>query len=62
MCTPSHQRSYASERIGPSRSSVTEGFGQPAAGYHDDMGLLIVILVVLAIIALVLFIARRSRV
>ena len=31
-------------------------------GYNLDMGILIAILVVLAIIALVLYIARRSRV
>jgi hypothetical protein len=31
-------------------------------GYHVHMGILIAVLIILAIVALVLFIARRSRV
>jgi hypothetical protein len=42
--------------------SVTEGFMPCATGYHDHMGILILVLVILAIVALVLYIARRSRV
>jgi hypothetical protein len=38
------------------------GFGRAGHGYDIDMGILIAILVVLAIVALVLYIARRSRV
>jgi hypothetical protein len=37
-------------------------FERTMHGYNLDMGILIAILVVLAIIALVLYIARRSRV
>jgi len=38
------------------------GFGRVNAGYDGHMGILIAVLVILAIVALVLFIARRSRV
>jgi len=38
------------------------GFIPRATGYHDHMGILILVLVILAIVALVLYIARRSRV
>ena len=33
-----------------------------ASGYHDHMGILILVLVVLAIVALIFYIARRTRV
>ena len=38
------------------------GFVCVSAGYDSDMGILIAVLVILAIVALVLYIARRSRV
>jgi hypothetical protein len=50
------------ERTGRSRPAVTERFRHPARGYQHDMEILILILVVLAIIALALYILRRSRV
>jgi len=38
------------------------GFGDVTTGYRCHMGILIAVLVVLAIIALVLYIVRRTRV
>ena len=43
-------------------TSVTMGFGRTNPGYDAHMEILILILVVLAIVALVVYIARRSRV
>ncbi len=38
------------------------GFTRVSAGYDGHMGILIAVLVILAIVALVLYIARRTRV
>ena len=41
---------------------VTEGSFRVERGYDGHMGILILILVVLAIVALIFYIARRTRV
>jgi hypothetical protein len=43
-------------------ASVTEGSPNQGRGYSSPMAILILVLVVLAIIALILYIARRTRV
>jgi hypothetical protein len=50
------------ERTGATGRRSQRGYAGDREGYHEQMGILITILVVLAIIALVMFIARRSRV
>jgi hypothetical protein len=46
----------------PIRPRVTEGSFRVGHGYDGHMGILVLILVVLAIVALIFYIARRTRV
>jgi hypothetical protein len=50
-------------RIVPAGGDVGHrGFTPARAGYDNHMGILIAVLVILAIVALVLYIARRTRI